>query len=160
MAGKEDTLYGDPANVWEEIQQKFPYYKTMEEYHGSNPAVDLSAVANTGEHQDDEDGAKEDTGDSGRAPTTPVTGPFTPRRKRAVDASSDIEATETPTCTIKKAKSTSSISKASASQQSSSTPAPQSRRRTIGDQIAAAVVASNESYEATIWIKTKAKAKT
>ncbi|KAJ8090772.1 hypothetical protein PM082_024953 [Marasmius tenuissimus] len=81
----EDTLYGDPANVWEEIQQKFPYYKTMEEYHGSNPAVDLSAVANSqsdvltdvlqhheaGEHQDDEDGAKEDTGDSGRAPVTP-----------------------------------------------------------------------------------------
>ncbi|KAL0057417.1 hypothetical protein AAF712_015944 [Marasmius tenuissimus] len=150
----------------------------------SDVLTDVLQRREAGEHQDDEDGAKEDTGDSGQAPvtpkskltrrgsplsptdtidsiqTTPVTGPFTPRRKRAVDASSDIEATETPTRTIKKAKSTSSISKASASQQSSSTPAPQSRRRTIGDQIAATVVASNGSYEATIRIKTKAKAKT
>ncbi|KAK1221164.1 hypothetical protein PQX77_016029 [Marasmius sp. AFHP31] len=128
MAGNEDMLHGDLTNIWEEIQQKFLYYKTMEQFYGSNPLVNLSAVTNSRSDiktdvlrhgGDDDDGDSVDVDDEhtpsksshcvfpspdssladtvDSIQTTPATGPSTPCRKRPVDASSDIELTETPT---------------------------------------------------------------
>ncbi|KAK1218867.1 hypothetical protein PQX77_018428 [Marasmius sp. AFHP31] len=196
MAGNEDMLHGDLANIWEEIQQKFPYYKTMEQFYGSNPLVNLSAVTNSRSDiktdvlchgGDDDDGDVVDVDDehtpvtpkskSSRRvfpspddsladtvdsiQTTPATGPSMPRRKRPVDASSDIELTETLTCPVKNHNSASSVSKTPAPKNSSSQSAPSKpRRRTVGDQIVSAVLSSNKSFEETIQIKAKAKHKT
>ncbi|KAJ3502371.1 hypothetical protein NLJ89_g8915 [Agrocybe chaxingu] len=48
-AGREDEITaGTPlANLWEEIQMKFPWFLRMHNLLGTNPTVDRSAVANS-----------------------------------------------------------------------------------------------------------------
>ncbi|KAF9235926.1 hypothetical protein BU15DRAFT_64469 [Melanogaster broomeanus] len=49
VAGREEELYeGSPAaNVYEDIQKKFPWYRRMDELMGSSPAHNRSAVSNS-----------------------------------------------------------------------------------------------------------------
>ncbi|KAJ7328953.1 hypothetical protein DFH08DRAFT_317959 [Mycena albidolilacea] len=49
-ADKEDDIKSDSviANAWDLIQEKFPWYKRMNDLMGSSPVIDRSAVAHSG----------------------------------------------------------------------------------------------------------------
>ncbi|KAJ3524780.1 hypothetical protein NMY22_g10854 [Coprinellus aureogranulatus] len=47
MAGKEDTLTGDLKNLWEEILQKFPWYKRLYALLADSPIYDEQSCSNS-----------------------------------------------------------------------------------------------------------------
>ncbi|KAL0057332.1 hypothetical protein AAF712_016039 [Marasmius tenuissimus] len=140
--GGDLTCEGYLIGAADEIYRTFPWYKRMQVLYGGHPAVDCSAVAKSQTALDisvlQQDENRADSDDEVDAETT-IPG------ARAIDASTDVDSTS-PTTPVRQTK----------------TPvkAPQSRHRTISDQLTEALVKANKNMDKSAQLRVETRAKT